>query len=153
MEYARQQFAGNFIQIRYHKQQALGCGKRGGQCAGGEGTVNGSGSSGLRLEFRYLYGLTENVFSSFGRPFIGVFGHSGRGGDRVDGGYVGGGVRYMGGCLIAVHCFFGSFHGERPPSIILFLFLRAMGQVFAANQLVVGLRILANAARYLIIIG
>ncbi len=110
MEHAGQQFPGNFIQVRYHKEQSLGGGKGGGKRARRQGTVDGSRRACLRLHLRYAHGMPENIFPSFRRPFVGIFRHRGRRGYGIDGGCFGVCVGYVGGSLVAVHGFVWSVH-------------------------------------------
>ena len=75
MEDAGQKLTCYFIHIRYHKQQALGCGEGGCQCPCGKRTVYRAGSTGLRLHLDNPYLLAEDVFSSAGTPLIHMFCH------------------------------------------------------------------------------
>ena len=49
VEHAGQQLAGDLVHVRDHQQQALRRRVGGGQSAGAEGAVDGTGSAGLRL--------------------------------------------------------------------------------------------------------
>ena len=77
MEHARQQFAGDFIHVGDHEQQALGSGEGRGQGAGLQGTVYRAGGAGFRLHFGDPDSLTENIFPALGAPLIYMLGHGG----------------------------------------------------------------------------
>ncbi len=77
MEYAWQQFARYFIEVRHHEEEALGGGKCSGERAGNERAVYGARCPGFGLHFRYFDNLPENIFPPFRCPFIGIFRHGG----------------------------------------------------------------------------
>ncbi len=105
MEDAGQQFAGYLVHVGDHQQQALGGGEGGGQGAGRQGAVHGSGRAGLGLHFTHGHGLAHEVFAARGGPVVRQFAHDGRGRDGEDGRRVGQSVGNMRGCGIAVHGF------------------------------------------------
>ena len=75
VEYARQQFASDFVHIRDHQQQTLRCCERASQCTCLERAVYCARRASLRLHFNDLYGLTEDVLATRCRPLINQFGH------------------------------------------------------------------------------
>jgi hypothetical protein len=75
------------------------------QCAGGPA---------LGLHFHDFDRLAEDVEPAVGRPVVDKLGHLRGGGDGVDGGDLGEGVRYVGGGGVAVHCLhFSLGHGQK----------------------------------------
>ena len=75
VEYRRQQLAGNFIHVRNHQQQALGCriGRRHGACL--QGSVYCPCRTGFRLHFQQFHSLSEQILFPCGSPFIYMFRH------------------------------------------------------------------------------
>ena len=110
VKYAGELFTCNAVQIGYHQQKALGCGEGGSQSPRHKRAMDSSCGACLGLHLCNLNGMTKNIFSSLGRPFVGTFCHGGRGGNGIDGGYLAVGVGNVGRSLIAVHGFVFSFH-------------------------------------------
>ena len=119
---AGEQLAGHLVHIGDHQQQALGSGEGGGEGAGGQRAVDGTGGAGLGLHLNDLYPLAEDVGPAIRRPFVGHLRHHGRRGDGVNGGNVGERIGNMGGGVVTVHCFHFSCHSVFLPV----LFLRSM---------------------------
>ena len=84
VEDAGEQLACNFIHIGDHQQQTLRRGVGGGQGAGGQGTVDGTGSASLGLHFDDLDRIAKDVLLTLSRPLIHVVGHGAGRSDRID---------------------------------------------------------------------
>ena len=82
VEYAGQQFAGNFVHIGDHQQQTLRCCVCGCQRTGCQRAVYCTGSTCFRLHFYYFNCLTKKVLFTIRCPVVCFFSH-GRG--RCDG--------------------------------------------------------------------
>ena len=87
VEYARGQLARDFVHIGNHKKQALASRKGSCERACHQGTVYCACRTCFGLHFYNLQNLTENIFSSRGCPFVAVFCHRGRRGDRINSSY------------------------------------------------------------------
>ena len=85
---------------------------------GGQGAVNGTGSTGLRLQLDDLNGIAEDVLATRGRPLVDVVGHGAGGGDGVNASNLSKGIADVGGSGIAVHGFKLSCQNELPPKVI-----------------------------------
>ena len=114
MEYARQQFAGYLVHVRNHEEHPLGCGVGGGECPTLEGAVESTGSAAFSLHFYHMHRITEEVLLAMGSPFIHRFRHGGGRGNGVNRSYFCKGVGNIGGCCIAVHCFYFSHRINTP---------------------------------------
>ena len=77
MENPWQELSGNFIHIRNHKKETLGCCECGGQGTSLERSMNSTGGTTLRLHLYNFDLLAEKVFSAVGRPFINILSHRG----------------------------------------------------------------------------
>ncbi len=104
VEHAREKLAGDFIHIGDHQQETLRCGVGGGEGTGLQRAVNGTGGTGFALHLDHFHGLTENVFSAACTPFVNVFGHRRRRGDRIDGGHFAKHVGYVRSSAVTVAC-------------------------------------------------
>ena len=87
VEDARQHFAGDFVHIGNHQQQALRCGERGGQRTSLQRTVQCTGGTAFRLHFLYGNVLSPKILATASGPLINVLRHRRRRCDGVDGGY------------------------------------------------------------------
>ena len=105
MEHARKHFACDFVHVRNHEQQTLRCRVRGGQSAGLERAVHGTGCAAFRLHFHNVYRLAEQIFFAVCCPLIHVFSHRGGRCDRVNARNLGKCVRNVRSSLVAVHDF------------------------------------------------
>ena len=114
VENARQQFAGDFVHVRYHQQQALAGCEGGGQSARRERAVHGARRARFRLQFGHSDRLAEKVFLAGSRPFVRRFAHRGGRRDRVDGGYVAERICYVARGGVAVYGLFDC-HIKVPP--------------------------------------
>ena len=103
VEDARQALARDLVHVRDHQEQALRSRVGGGQSAGSERAVDGTGGTGLGLHLDHVDGRAEDVFAALGCPLIDVVCHRAGRGDRVDTRNLGERVRYVRGRLIAVH--------------------------------------------------
>ena len=113
VQHARQALAGDAVQHRDHQHQALGGGEARRQRAGLQGAVYGGDGAGFRLHLHQPDRLSEQVLFPLGRPQVGLPGHGGGGGDRVDGGDLSEGVRHVRGGFVAVHGQEGFWFGQR----------------------------------------
>ena len=75
MEYARQQLTGDLVHVGDHQQQTLRSGEGRGQSARLQRTVDGAGSTGLRLHLNHLNGLTEDVLATLRSPLVHILSH------------------------------------------------------------------------------
>ncbi len=82
VEHARKHFAGDFVHVGNHQQEALRCGESVGEHAVHQRAVNGAGSAAFALHFLNQNRLAENVLAAVGCPFVNELCH-GRG--RCDG--------------------------------------------------------------------
>ena len=114
VEHGGGQLAGDLVHVGDHQQQALGSGEGGGQGAGGQGAVHGTGRASLGLHFGDLHGLAEQVLTLLGGPLIGHLRHGGGRRDGVDGCHVAERVCDMADGGIAVHGHFDC-HGDYIP--------------------------------------
>ena len=89
MEHAGQHLAGDLIHVGDHQQQALGGGIGGGQSAGAQRAVYGTGCAGLGLHLHHLDLGAEDVLQAVGAPLVDEVGHRGRRRDGVDSGNLG----------------------------------------------------------------
>ncbi len=95
MKDGRGQFPGDLVHVRDHQQQTLGCGKGGGQRAGLQGTVHGTGSATFRLHFDNFWNSTPDILLAHGALDIRDFPHNRRRGNGVDGNHLVGRMSYM----------------------------------------------------------
>ena len=100
MNNAGQQFAGHLIHVGDHQQQSLRSSVGSGQRAALQRAVHRAGGAGLGLHLGYLYFSAEQVFHTVGGKLVRLIRHYGRGGDGVDGGYVGKRIRYIRGGVV-----------------------------------------------------
>ena len=119
VEDAGEQLACNFIHIGDHQQQALRCGVGGGQGAGGQGTVDGTGSASLGLHFDDLDRIAKDVLLTLSRPLIHVVGHGAGRSDRIDASHFGKCVGDPRSGVIGVHrLLLSNYHYSNLLSII-----------------------------------
>ena len=78
------EFAGDLVHVGDHQQQALRSRKRGAECTGLQGTVEGTGCAAFTLQFFDDGQCAPDVLLPFRAPLIGPLGHRRRGGDRID---------------------------------------------------------------------
>ena len=109
MEHRGGQLTADLVHIRDHQQQALAGGKCGGQSAGGQRSVHGTGGAGFTLHLGDFHGLSEQVLPVVRSPFIRNFRHGGRRSNGVDGCHIAERVRDMADGGIAVN---GDFDGH-----------------------------------------
>ena len=110
VEHRGQQLAGDLIHVGDHQQQALRGGVGGGQGAGGQRAVDGTGSTGLRLHLNNLNGGAEDVLLALSSPLVHIVGHGAGRSNGVNAGYFGEGIADICGRIIAVHGFELSCH-------------------------------------------
>ena len=110
VEHAGQQLARDLVHVRDHQQQTLRSGVGRGQSTCVESAVDRAGSAGLSLHLLHLDGGAEDVLPAGSRPLVNIVGHGAGRGDGVDSGDFGECVGYMGGRVVAVHCFEVSLH-------------------------------------------
>ncbi len=103
MEHGGQQLTGELVHIGDHQQQTLRGGVGGGQGAGVQRAVNGTGGTGLGLHFHYADEVAEDILATLGGPAVNIVGHGAGGGDGVDGGKLGVGVGHVRRRGVAVH--------------------------------------------------
>ena len=120
VEHAGQALASDLIQVGDHQHQALRGGEGGGQGAGGQGAMDGTGSAGLRFHLHDVHAVAEDVSSILVGPFVHVLCHGGRGGDGVNSGYLSKSIGDVAGGGVRVHTLKGSgvfhfFHFAAPP--------------------------------------
>ena len=104
MENGRQQFAGNFIHIRDHQEQALRRRISGRQSASLQRTMHRTSGASFRLHFYYANRLTEKIFLSLSSPLIHMLRHRRRRSDWENRSYFGKSIRYVRRCSVAIHC-------------------------------------------------
>ena len=86
VEHGGQHFTGNLVHVGNHQEKALRCRKGGSEGTSLQGTMHGTGGTGLALHLRHFHGFSPEVLFSVSSPLVNVLGHGGRGRDRVDGG-------------------------------------------------------------------
>ena len=104
MEYARQEFTGNFVHVRDHQKKTLRSSVSSSQRTSLKRTVNCTGSTTFRLHFLYQYCFAEDVLTSCGSPFVYVLSHSRRRSDGVDSCYFREHIRDMCCSLVTITC-------------------------------------------------
>ena len=109
MEDRGRQFAGDLIHVGDHQQQALGRGEGGGQSAGGQRAVHGTGGAGFGLHLRDADRLAEEVLAVMCGPLVRDFRHGGGRRDGVDGCHIAERIRNVADSSIAVN---GQFDGH-----------------------------------------
>ena len=115
MEHAGQQLAGDLVHIGDHQQQALRGRVGGSQRTGCQRTVDGTGSTGLRLHLAHLDGGAEDVLLTVGCPLVHIVCHGRRRGDGVDTRHFGKGVADIRSRVVTVHGLEFSYHKLLPP--------------------------------------
>jgi len=75
MKHRGGQLPGNFIHIRQHQQQTLGCRERRRQRPGLQGAVHSSGGAALALHFHNRRNVAPDIVYTLRSPLIGPFGH------------------------------------------------------------------------------
>ena len=102
VEDAGNEFAGNLIHVRNHQQQTLRGSERRSERTSLQRTVNGTGSTGFRLHFLHTYGLSPQVLTTAGSPFVNMLRHRRRRSDGVDGCYLREHVTHMSRSLVTI---------------------------------------------------
>ena len=115
VEHAGQQFAGDLVHIGDHQQQTLRGRVGGSQRTGCQRTVDGTGSTGLRLHLAHLDGGAEDVLLTVGCPLVHIVCHGRRRGDGVDTRHFGKGVADIRSRVVTVHGLEFSYHKLLPP--------------------------------------
>ena len=103
VEHAGQQLTRDLVHVGDHEQQALGRGVGGGQRAGSQRAVNGTGGTGLRLHLDDLDTVAEDVLPALSRPLVNIVGHGAGRSDGVDARHFREGVADVRGSGVAVH--------------------------------------------------
>lgn len=105
VEHCREQLACNLVHVGNHQQQSLrGCVCRC-QRSGLQRPVHGAGGAAFALHFLYQHRLAKDIAAAGCGPFVHIFGHCRRRGDRVDGSDFREHVAHVGSGLIAVACY------------------------------------------------
>ena len=110
VEHAGQLLGCDLVHVGDHQQQALRGGVRGGQGAGAQRTVYGTGRAGFGLHFNHLHLGAEDILLAVGTPLVDKVSHGRGRGDGVDGGYLGKRIAHMRGSVVAIHGFHFSYH-------------------------------------------
>ena len=110
MEHGGQLLGGDLIHVGDHQQQALRGGIGGGQSAGAQRAVYGTGCAGLGLHLHHLDLGAEDVLQAVGGPLVHKVGHGRRRGDGVDGRYFRERIGYMRRGVVAIHGLHFSYH-------------------------------------------
>ena len=103
VEHAGQQLAGDLVHVGDHQQQALRGRVGSGHRAGGQGAVDGTGSTSLRLHLDNLDGGAEDVLLTSGGPLIDQVCHGRRRGDRIDARHFGKRIADICSSVVTVH--------------------------------------------------
>ena len=119
VEHARQHLTGDLVHIGDHQQQALRSGVGGGQGAGIQRAVNGTGSAALRLHLNHLYRLAEQVLFAIGSPLVHVLCHGRGGSDGENARHFSKRIAYVCSSVVTVHGFELSCH--RIPCFLSFI--------------------------------
>ena len=117
VENAGQAFASNLVQVGDHQQQALGCGKGGGQGTGGQRAVDSASCACLGLHLNDVDAVAEDISAVLVSPFVHVLRHGGGGSDGVNCSDFSEGVCDVASSGVGVHTLKGShvFHFAAPP--------------------------------------
>ena len=115
MEHAGELLSCDFVHVRDHQQQALRGRVGGSQRTGCQRTVDGTGSTGLRLHLAHLDGGAEDVLLTVGCPLVHIVCHGRRRGDGVDTRHFGKGVADIRSRVVTVHGLEFSYHKLLPP--------------------------------------
>ncbi len=102
MKHARKHLAGYLVHVRNHQQQTLRCSVGRCQSACLQRAVNRTRCTALRLHLLHENRLAEDILTAGCGPFVNVFCHRRRRGDRVNGRHFRKHVRNVGCCLITV---------------------------------------------------
>ena len=105
MKNAGQKFAGDFVHVGDHEQQALRSRVGGGKRTSGKHAVHSASGTGFGLHFTHVYDLAEQVFGTLGGHLVHDFAHDGRGGNGINGCRFRQGVGNVRGGVVAVHSF------------------------------------------------
>ncbi len=97
-----EEFAGPFVEVGQHEQEALRGGEGGGEGAAEQAAVDRAGHAALGLELHDLRHLAPDVGAAGGGPFVAGLGHRGGRRDRVDGDELAQPVRDGGDGLVGV---------------------------------------------------
>ena len=117
VEYARQQFAGDFVHVRDHQQQTLRCCICCCQCTSCQGTVYCTCSTSFGLHFYNFYFLTKQVLFTVCCPVVCFFSH-GRGRcDGEDTSYFCKRVGSICSSFVTIHSFHNFSHNFSPPFV------------------------------------
>ena len=106
VENAREQFACDFVHVRYHEQHALRCRIGGSQRTALQRAMECAGCAAFCLHFDDVYGVTENILLAVSGPFIHFFRHRRGRGDRINSSYFCECVGNIRSSCVAIHCFY-----------------------------------------------
>ena len=124
VENAREQFACDFVHVRYHEQHALRGRIGGSQRTALQRTVECAGCAAFCLHLDDVYGVTENVLLAVSGPFIHFFRHRRGRGDRINSSYFCECVGNIRSSCVAIHCFYISHRST----------LLCMGNLFKGSR-------------------
>ena len=85
MDHGGGQLAGDLVHVREHQQKALAGGEGRGECACGQGSMDGSGGAALALHLDDVWDDSPEVGPPPMRPCVRQLTHWRGGGDRIDG--------------------------------------------------------------------
>ncbi|MPM70080.1 hypothetical protein SDC9_117031 [bioreactor metagenome] len=103
MEHAGQKLSADLVHGRNHQHQALRGGVGGGQGAGLQRTVAGTGGAGFGLHLNHIHSIPEDVLFPLGGPFVHLLRHNGGRRDWENSGNLRKRVRGVCGSGVAVH--------------------------------------------------
>ena len=119
VEYARQEFTGNFEHRRNHQQQALGSCIGSGQSTSLQRAVASTCSTGFRLHLNDINGVAENVFLTFCSPFVNLFCHNRGRRDREDSSYFCKCIGSICSGSVTIHYYIIFFHNHFRPFLLI----------------------------------
>ena len=103
VENARELLARDLVHVRDHQEQALRSRVGGGQSAGAQRTVNGTGCTCLGLHLDDLDRGAKDVLTTLGRPLVDMVGHRAGRRNGINSRHLGVRIRNICGRLVAVH--------------------------------------------------
>ena len=107
---AGQELAAHGVHGGDHQHEALGGREGGGQGAGLQRAVAGTGGAGLGLHLDHVHRGAEQVLAALGRPLIHLLRHGRRRRDGIDGGHLCERIRHMRRSGVAIHDCVFLFH-------------------------------------------